>query len=534
METACVIYNVNLPSNNTEILTYVLNYIQSHKLFTDNNLYIINTGALLNINGNYYQNYTTTDIYNFSTANPNCKILFLNIKGLFYNNYHWFNFDVKDWVNFILYTFIDNSRQCLEILDYTNIVTCEYRPLTDDHMLFTNSIYGLWTKSSYIVSIPITHSSDIKSWLLTDTATIIINKFQNIDDILNNVKNIDTLPILYGIDDNYRNVTSICHKHLIKNNILRIPSEDHIRNSLFIDFHLGIHKYVKIGNVKYDIGDNICYQMSNNISTSLDKDNCQSTLTPNLCIVTYTDIMYLNKALKTINDIRTRGCYSGDLVLITDGNFKLPNTVIESMNIIIKEYPDIDTRELIAKIKQHPFTNSDQREYNKTKQWNKFYVFDTYFKNWDYIMFVDAGLRIFDCIEYFYPQLYKNAIVALDDGHPHFDKKFNCQIELSNTEIVDKLKLIYDIDSSYFLNCLFIFDSQLINDDTIINLVNLMNAYPICKTNEMAVMNIYFHKYWIPLNIYLDNGKILFDWAERDGKYWHQYVSLKYPISYKD
>lgn len=253
-----------------------------------------------------------------------------------------------------------------------------------------------------------------------------------------------------------------------------------------------------------------------------------------ICMVTYTDAKYFERAKKTIEDIRTKGQFYGDLIVMTDGLFKIDPKFIMRMNIIVKEYPDIDTTALIAKIKQHPFQNSDGREYNKTKQWNKLYVFDTYFKQWDFVFFVDAGLRIFNKVEFFYPQFQEDTIVAMDDGHPEFTKKFHTQIELSNTIVVNELKTIYDINSSYFLNCLFIFDTNMITDATLHNLKCIMNKFPICKTNEMAIMNIYFHKHWTPLNIYLRGGKILFDWSERDGRMWNEYIALKYPTTYHD
>lgn len=257
-----------------------------------------------------------------------------------------------------------------------------------------------------------------------------------------------------------------------------------------------------------------------------------SSINKNFCIVTYTDLKYLPRAMITINDIRSNGKYTGDLVVITDGLFTISEDYIKVMNLIIVEYPDIDTSLLMDKIKQFPFVNSDKREYEKLKQWNKLYVFDKYFQKWDFVFFIDAGLRIFDEIKYFHNSFQENAIVAMDDGHPSFVNKFSCQIELSNTEIVNKLKEIYDINSSYFLNCLFIFDTKLIKEDTLNNLIEMMNEYPICRTNEMGIMNIYFHKQWIPLNIYLEDGRILFDWSERNGNNWKKYISLKYPVTY--
>lgn len=251
--------------------------------------------------------------------------------------------------------------------------------------------------------------------------------------------------------------------------------------------------------------------------------------TSNFCIVTYCDKKYWPRALITISDIRNGGNYNGDVVLMTNGSFEIDNNIIQKFNLIIKYVDDVDTSYLIEQIRKHPFSNSDGREYTKLQQWNKLHVFNKYFKYWNYILFVDAGLRFFDDINYFTSSLIPNKIVALDDGHPDFTKKFHTQIELSNLKIVDKLKEIYDINSSYFLNCLFIFDTSLIKNDTYDNLIEMMNKYPICKTNEMAIMNIYFRNDWQPLNIWLDNGKILFDWSERNNNTWKNYVSLKYP-----
>lgn len=256
--------------------------------------------------------------------------------------------------------------------------------------------------------------------------------------------------------------------------------------------------------------------------------------TKKIAVVTYSDSKYWPRAQRTISDIRVKGQFYGDVVVMTDGGFKIDPRYINKMHLIVKEYPDIDVTNLLNQIKKHPFTLSDGREYTKTKQWNKLYIFDTYFTQWDFIFFVDAGLRIFDKLEYFYPQFRENAITALDDGHPDFTKKFTTQIELSNIDVVQRLQQIYDINSNYFLNCLFMFDTKLIQPETLKELIILMNSYPICKTNEMAIMNIYFHKNWAPLNVYLRDGRILFDWSERNSNSWSHYVALKYPITYTD
>src|SRR5205085_451169 len=127
-------------------------------------------------------------------------------------------------------------------------------------------------------------------------------------------------------------------------------------------------------------------------------------------------------------------------------------------------------------------------------QWEKLNVFNTYFKKWDKVIFFDAGLRIFDSIDYFLKVDCKNSIVALDDAYPNGTMRFECQLEKSNIKVLNELTyLIQDIlEMKYFLNCFFIFDTSIIEDNTVQDMILYMNAFPIMKTNEMGIMNIYF------------------------------------------
>jgi hypothetical protein len=65
-----------------------------------------------------------------------------------------------------------------------------------------------------------------------------------------------------------------------------------------------------------------------------------------------------------------------------------------------------------------------------------------------------------------------------------------------------------------------------------------MNRYPVCKTNEMGIMNLLFHfKYnlWREFPEKATNGKYLFDWCEsnreKEKTTWRDYCFIKYPIS---
>ena len=61
--------------------------------------------------------------------------------------------------------------------------------------------------------------------------------------------------------------------------------------------------------------------------------------------------------------------------------------------------------------------------------------------------------------------------------------------------------------------------------------------YPVCKTNEMTLMNLYIHfKYnlWTRFPKNASNGKVLFDWCETNNPLrstWRDYCFLKYPVT---
>ena len=98
------------------------------------------------------------------------------------------------------------------------------------------------------------------------------------------------------------------------------------------------------------------------------------------------------------------------------------------------------------------------------------------------------------------------------------------------------------LSSSYFLNCIWIYDTSILEIVDKKELIRGMLEYPICKTNEMTLMNIYFHfKYhlWEEMPVRTSKGKILFEWCETNNPIassWREYCCIKYPntISFDD
>lgn len=268
----------------------------------------------------------------------------------------------------------------------------------------------------------------------------------------------------------------------------------------------------------------------------MDTNNNNSTT-----FVLVTDQTYCNKAFVTINDLRTVGNWDGDIVLITI-DFDLENIYKSHYNIIEKKFPLIDKTQLIKEIGPDGFSNSDKRELNKLNQWEKLHVFDNYFLEWERVVFLDAGLRVLDDVKYVLELAYHNSILAPNDASPNFrsDQIFKHQLSYDNEDKIELIKRDFGneiFDSYHMLNCMWVYDTSILKICDKEELINAMNKYTVCKTNEMGIMNLMFHfKYnlWKEFPLKASNGKYLFEWCELNHNFyttWRDYCFIKYPVT---
>ena len=255
------------------------------------------------------------------------------------------------------------------------------------------------------------------------------------------------------------------------------------------------------------------------------------------------DGAYWEKAKKTIIDLRSKGNWGGSIVLITI-DFDLNANFKEFYNITEVKFLQIDKTSLLEKIGPNGFSNSDKRELTKTNQWEKLHIFDNYFKGWQRVVFLDAGLRVLDDVTYLLALDCKNKILAPIDGKISDYNRFETQLSYDNQDYIQSLVRQFGdsiLESTYKLNCIWIYDTRILDLCDKNQLIEAMNNYPFCKTNEMGIMNLLFHfKYhlWEPFPIKASNGKYLFDWCELNnpGTNWKDYCYIKYPmtISFED
>jgi hypothetical protein len=152
---------------------------------------------------------------------------------------------------------------------------------------------------------------------------------------------------------------------------------------------------------------------------------------------------------------------------------------------------------------------------------------------------MDAGLRVFDQMDYLLELDYKGKFLCPNDqgdGPIKNNNTFTTQISHSKLDLVEKLTNEFGdiLNSPYFLNCMWVYDTDLLNHINKQQFIDIMNEYPLCKTNEMGVMNIlltFKMKYWEPFPYKASNGKYLFDWSDYNhpGSKCNDYCYIKYP-----
>lgn len=253
--------------------------------------------------------------------------------------------------------------------------------------------------------------------------------------------------------------------------------------------------------------------------------------------VTLCDRSYHAKALRTLEELRTNGKWTGDTVLLAVDFLPEP---IPGVRIVQVQH--LSTDNLLAQWKTNPIRPmEDNRHLGKLYQWDKLQVFTLYFRQWERVVFLDAGIRIFDTVQPLLDLDWRGKLLAPDDSDPYDNGvRFRVQLDLdANPRVKDTLLSVYPesiLDEHYFLNCIFVFDTALINQVSLTDLESAMNAYPICMCNEMGIMNLLFTfklRVWHPLP-QRTSDKYLFGWSERnytEGPTWKDFHFLKYSFS---
>jgi hypothetical protein len=213
-----------------------------------------------------------------------------------------------------------------------------------------------------------------------------------------------------------------------------------------------------------------------------------------VCVVFLCDKAYFNKFIHTCNQLITNGKYNGNICLVVGDDLNnddlLNCDIIKNNNIKIKYFPNIQFSNEFLITNNNVKTAG--RNLTKKFQWHKLHLFNTFFKQWGYIFYLDCGITIFSDISPIINEITENTLLAHSDAYPTYEWKLHTQFDKTNTEFFTKLNNTYNLNIDYFQTTTMLYDTKIIKNDTYDNLLKLSIEYPISRTNEQGIIALYF------------------------------------------
>ena len=225
---------------------------------------------------------------------------------------------------------------------------------------------------------------------------------------------------------------------------------------------------------------------------------------------------YYTKFLSTYHQLRTAGAYKGPVVLVIGDD--LVGT-LPPEGVIVKHFKThVFSEAFLQRAKTLP---RDPSLFSKMFQFNKFHVFDDFFKQWAYAFYIDCGMNICQPIDKMLELAQPDTILAHSDAFPTYEWKLHTQFCFPD-------QVPYNLEDDYFQTGIMLYDTSLCTHDVPSVLFQLLNDIPTVRTNDQAIIALYFtqiRKKWkqIPTR---DSSMCFYDFCRRDGTM--PYIMHKY------
>lgn len=154
---------------------------------------------------------------------------------------------------------------------------------------------------------------------------------------------------------------------------------------------------------------------------------------------------------------------------------------------------------------------------NNNCYYANYHIFDIYMKKWDYVVYMDCDFTIFgDLNTVVEKEIMEKSLLSVDI-EPFYIHEYFCQgwDQNKKAESLIELNKNYDLNKKGFNAGYMEFNTSLINENTLIDLLNLsdelqpINNHTSPNGSDQPVFNLYFIK-----NInYIKNNKVSF-WKE--------------------
>ena len=193
-------------------------------------------------------------------------------------------------------------------------------------------------------------------------------------------------------------------------------------------------------------------------------------------------------------------------------------------------FPELDRSEALARAKEAPHTS--EVVFTKPFQFHKVHLFDAFFKQWRKVLYVDTKMRVFNPIRPLLELDCENSLIAHSDAFPDYTRTLDSQFNTKDfPDLTKEIDALVPLKSDYFQTGMILYDTTIISDATVHEIVDLARKFINSNSNEQAIINLWAQarKLWKKLPTSSVEGKLLYDYWEREPFSAGDYLLLKYP-----
>ncbi len=127
----------------------------------------------------------------------------------------------------------------------------------------------------------------------------------------------------------------------------------------------------------------------------------------------------------------------------------------------------------------------------KMFQFNKLHVFDVFFKQWDFVFYMDCGITVLNDVAPMVRCAKPGALLAHSDAYPRYQHILKCQFDPSSS-LFHEMEMKYDLNVDYPQTTVMLYDTCIIEPDTVSELRDLCIQYPLSISNDQGILALYF------------------------------------------
>ena len=215
------------------------------------------------------------------------------------------------------------------------------------------------------------------------------------------------------------------------------------------------------------------------------------------CAAFVCNFRYLPKFVETCSYLIDVGEYIGKIVLLVGDDINIsglkshPFIKNNSEQIIIHYCPDI-VFDAETNNKMNVVNTKCGKFGYKLFQYHKYHLFTSFFKQWQYVFYIDCGAKIYAPIAPIFQCSEPGTLLAHSDTYPTYQWKLSGQFRNFFPDICENMSKQWNLDVDYFQSTIMLFDTNIIEDDTFNDLYKLTQTYPVSGTNDQGILNLYF------------------------------------------